>query len=353
MLLICACFIGMDSITQAALGGLMGELVLGRKLGYKGMLWGILFGTLPDLDVFMAPFLTEAEEMRNHRGLSHSLLAIVLMPFLFGPLLGKLHSEVHWSRAVWFVFLAWSTHVLIDCFNTYGTQVFEPFSDKRVMFGNMSIVDPLFSLPLVVTLIVARRLHYLAMRRRLWAWCCTGWLVCYAGLSFGVKIWVDRWFEQELVASGVAVEKSMSGPSLGNIFLWRCVAEADGKYYVAYRSIFDGDRPSSMVVLDANQELLNELKGEPHVDSIVWFCQGWHAVIPNGKGTFGIVDMRLGEITTEEYKAPVFSWVVDRETMSGGAFRGLVSPMNALIYQGKRIIGRAPNWASSQWVWLK
>ena len=31
----------MDSVTQAVLGGVVGELVLGRKIGGKGMVWGL------------------------------------------------------------------------------------------------------------------------------------------------------------------------------------------------------------------------------------------------------------------------------------------------------------------------
>jgi inner membrane protein len=63
----------MDSITQAALGALCGELVLGKKLGNKGILWGLLFGTLPDLDIIAYPFLTASEQLGWHRGISHSI----------------------------------------------------------------------------------------------------------------------------------------------------------------------------------------------------------------------------------------------------------------------------------------
>jgi len=43
----------MDSISQIALGAGVGELVLGKKIGNKAILFGAIAGTIPDLDVFV------------------------------------------------------------------------------------------------------------------------------------------------------------------------------------------------------------------------------------------------------------------------------------------------------------
>ena len=147
----------MDSITQAALGALCGEMVLGRQLGYKGALWGLLFGTLPDLDIIAYGFLSFSEQLLWHRGVSHSLLAMVVGAFLFGWLLKWIHRERNMSylRFFTFVFLTWSTHVLIDCFNTYGTQIMEPFHSTRYSISNIAIVDLFFLVPLLLGLFLA------------------------------------------------------------------------------------------------------------------------------------------------------------------------------------------------------
>ncbi len=138
----------MDSITQTALGGLCGELLLRKQLGWKSAAWGIFFGTLPDLDIAIAPFVDSMDWLHTHRSLSHSLFLMLLISPLFGWLLSKLHENVSYARAASFVLLAWATHILIDCFNNYGTQVFEPFSNYRVALNNMSIIDPLFTIPI-------------------------------------------------------------------------------------------------------------------------------------------------------------------------------------------------------------
>ena len=71
-----------DSITQAVLGSAMGALVLGRKLGRPAVGWGLLFGTLPDLDAVLLPFFDTVWDLRIHRGFSHSLLVMVLVSLL-------------------------------------------------------------------------------------------------------------------------------------------------------------------------------------------------------------------------------------------------------------------------------
>ena len=78
----------MDSVTQAVLGGVVGELVLGRKIGGKGMIWGLVFGTLPDLDILFYPWLDQVEELRWHRGISHSILVMVVAAFVFCEAIG-------------------------------------------------------------------------------------------------------------------------------------------------------------------------------------------------------------------------------------------------------------------------
>jgi inner membrane protein len=42
----------MDSLTPVVLGGAIRELVAGRKMGNRIVLWGAIAGTFPDLVVF-------------------------------------------------------------------------------------------------------------------------------------------------------------------------------------------------------------------------------------------------------------------------------------------------------------
>src|SRR5688572_29560315 len=101
-----------DSITQAALGAAVGEMMLGKRLGNRALAWGALFGTLPDLDVLVSGLFGTATNLWWHRGPSHSLLVMIAASWFLAPRLAKLwkRDKITKARAGWFVFAAWSTH---------------------------------------------------------------------------------------------------------------------------------------------------------------------------------------------------------------------------------------------------
>ena len=75
----------MDSLTQIVLGAAVGELVLGRKVGNKAILWGAIAGTIPDLDVLNRSFFDDLRANELHRGITHSILVSAVM----APLVGR------------------------------------------------------------------------------------------------------------------------------------------------------------------------------------------------------------------------------------------------------------------------
>ncbi len=77
----------MDSLTQITLGAAVGELVAGKKLGNRAMLWGAVAGTIPDLDVIIGSiFMDDLSSLAFHRGFMHSFtfafLFSICMTFL-------------------------------------------------------------------------------------------------------------------------------------------------------------------------------------------------------------------------------------------------------------------------------
>ena len=79
----------MDSLTQITLGAACGELVLGKKIGNRAMLWGAIGGTIPDLDVLANFFMSEMGALAFHRGITHSFFFAFTTPFIFGWLTYK------------------------------------------------------------------------------------------------------------------------------------------------------------------------------------------------------------------------------------------------------------------------
>ncbi|MEN8694525.1 MAG: metal-dependent hydrolase [Akkermansiaceae bacterium] len=321
----------MDSITQAALGGVVGELVLGRKLGWRGMAWGLFFGTLPDLDILVSPFLDEVTRLKWHRGISHSILLMFVGAFVFSKPLSWLHRERELStiRAAWFVFLAWSTHVLIDVFTTYGTQILEPFSDTRVSLNNMSIIDPLFTLPLLVcVLITCARVqwnvirwikHRFASGHRPEELVFTGrsarialTLSClYALFSFGMKLRATKVFEARMIAELPKAELVQVAPSMGNTILWRGLAETDKGYWVLHWSPLDQEQ-GKWDFYPKYETLTEHLRDEPIYQGIDWFSRGYWVARRFPTGEIQMADMRYGAFRNLKTgrQEPMFQWVL-------------------------------------------
>lgn len=72
----------MDSLTHIVLGAAIGEVVLGKKIGNRALIWGAIGETIPDLDVLGNFFLNPTEALAFHRGITHSILFAVIAPLI-------------------------------------------------------------------------------------------------------------------------------------------------------------------------------------------------------------------------------------------------------------------------------
>ena len=89
----------MDSLTHLVLGAAIGELVLGKKIGNRALIWGAIGETIPDLDVFGNFFLDPIDSLGFHRGFTHSILFSLIAPLIFAGLVYKLyHTDKHKSK---------------------------------------------------------------------------------------------------------------------------------------------------------------------------------------------------------------------------------------------------------------
>ncbi|TAG10190.1 MAG: metal-dependent hydrolase [Verrucomicrobia bacterium] len=289
----------MDSLTQATLGAAIGEWVLGKRLGNRALLWGALFGTLPDLDVMIAPLLGNATNLWWHRGPSHSLLVMIAASCALAPCLAKLwkREKISKSHAGWFVFAVWSTHVLIDCFTVYGTSVLWPFSSHRVGFNHLFIIDFFFTLPMLVALIwlaFLKSKNQLAMRRKLNAWG-LGLASAYALLSVGMKFVASAGFEADLARRGVKFERRMEAPTPFNIILWRSVVDRGDEFWVGYRSIFEShETPVRWTIYPKDAAALDGMADLKETRIVKWFADGWWIARAHDQGAW-IGDLRFGE----------------------------------------------------------
>lgn len=233
----------MDSLTQIVLGASVGEAVLGKKVGNRAPLWGAIAGTIPDLDVIANVWQSEYAALLTHRTFTHSLLFCLIASPIMGLLIYKLYRgrQASWKGWSWLSFWAFSTHILLDCGTTWGTMVFYPFSEYRVAFNNVSVVDPLYTLPFLTLLLVAI-LHRDPKARQRWNALALILSSAYMLFTFANKATVNHLVEETLHEGGLGTVRYSTYPTFMNNFLWYVTVDAGNKYYTGYYSVAGEDK---------------------------------------------------------------------------------------------------------------
>ncbi len=269
----------MDSVTQFVLGAAVGEAVLGRKVGNKAALWGGIAATLPDLDVFI-PLGGAVEDFTYHRSASHSLFVLAILTPVMVWLINKIHPALREFRNRWMlmIYLVFATHVLLDSLTAYGTQIFWPVSTTPVSWSTVFIIDPLYTLPLLIGVIAALVMTRESDRGHLlnrFGLVVSSTYLCW---TVAAKIMVDHHFTDELQAQNINYQKVFTTPAPFNSLLWRAVVTDEKGYYEAYYSVFDSGGQIRFQHYASNNELLDGIEDYWPVQRLQWFSRGFYAV---------------------------------------------------------------------------
>ena len=286
----------MDSLTQITLGAAIGTAVLGRRIGYRAALWGGLCGTLPDLDVFV-PFDDPVAEFTYHRSFSHSLFVLTALTPLLVWLVIKIHPQTSTYRKRWFwlVWLVLITHILLDSLTIYGTQIFWPLLTTPVGMGSIFIIDPLYTLPLLIGVVCAlclRREHNPARGAKFNIW---GLIIstCYLGWGLGAQHIVTDRAQATLAAQNINYQRLLVTPGPFNTLLWRIVAHNDERYYEGYYSLLDRQPTIRFSEYTSQESLLEPLAAHWPVQRLRWFSKGFYKVHRQDDNVV-ISDIRMG-----------------------------------------------------------
>jgi inner membrane protein len=283
----------MDSLSQAALGAAIGVAVMGRRTKpWKAALIGAVAGTLPDLD----SFYDHGDPISNmvfHRAESHALfwqtLASVPIAALVAAAMREMKLFKWWWLTIW---LALTTHALLDWTTVYGTQLFLPFTNTPYGLGSMFIIDPLYTVPLLIGIIVALSLRNV----RGWRWNVAGLVLstAYLGWSALAQYHVTGVAQESLRAQGHQVERLLVTPTALNTVLWRVLALTPQGYVEGYHSILDRDRTIAFEAFTRGEELYAQLRGNLFVERIARFSRGFFKMSEQD-GRAVITDLRMGQ----------------------------------------------------------
>jgi inner membrane protein len=191
------------------------------------------------------------------------------------------------------LWLALFTHPLLDLMTVYGTQVWQPLSDEAYGLGSMFIIDPLYSLPLLLGLIVAAvaRGHTWGLRAN-----ALGLLVStvYLAWSALAQASVADHARQSLAAAGLPSAQLLVTPAPLQTQVWRVVALDGDRYHEGYYALRDQGRPIRFRAFDRGGHLLARHAGHVQVQRLQRFADGFVAMRQEGADLW-ITDLRMGQ----------------------------------------------------------
>jgi len=217
----------MDPLSQASIGAAAAQ-ALSRRTNLRTALWvGALGGFLPDADILIRSSEDPLLSLEYHRHFTHAL-AFIPVGGLIAAGIGKLLTRGRRTiRELWLpAALGWATHGLLDSCTSYGTYLLWPFSDVRVAWHTVSIVDLLFTLPVLLGVILALKRKNRTLGRAAFAWgilyLCFGAIQRDRAAAAYTKVIQDR---------GHTATRMEVKPSIGNNILFRAFYIHEGTFY--------------------------------------------------------------------------------------------------------------------------
>jgi inner membrane protein len=282
----------MDSLTQIALGASVAVAVMGRRTAvWKAALWGGVAGTLPDLDAL----IDHGDAVLNmvlHRAETHALFYLLLASGPLGWLIARLHGESPLWRRWWLAMaLVLVTHALLDAMTVYGTQLLLPFTDNAYGVGSVFIIDPAYTLPLLVGVVWALAWPHSGARANRLALALS---TVYLGLSVLVQGWVSDHARASLAQAGLAHERLLVTPAPFSTVLWRVVAVDGAQYHEGYYALLDRGRPMAFRSHDRGAGVLDAQQHHPQVQRIARFSDGFYR-LREDRGMLRLTDLRMGQ----------------------------------------------------------
>lgn len=261
------------------------------------MLLGAGLGTLPDLDVFI-DFGGAIENFTYHRGFSHSLFVLAPFSVLLWLTLRRWWSPVQDDPLRWLaaISLALLTHPLLDAHTAYGTQLFWPLTVPPASWATLFIIDPLYTLPLLVGVLLATFLPG-------GSWSGTALRVglvlstLYIGWSWAAQSMVRHNAETALTELQLQDAELFITPTPFNTLLWRVVVQTDEGHLEGFDSLVLGEGTMQFEKYASDTQALEGASDLWSVQRLRWFAQDFvKATVENDR--LIISDLRMGQEPT-------------------------------------------------------
>jgi inner membrane protein len=280
----------MDPITQGTLGAVYAQSVAKKEEIFCAFLIGALAGMAPDLDILIRSASDPMLYFRFHRHFTHSLAFIPIGAFIVSCFLHLIYfrKKLSFKENYFYSITGYATHGLLDACTSYGTLLFWPFSDFRFAWNNVSIIDPLFTLPLIGFI-------FFTIKKR-------NPRISFFGIAYSIfYLSLGLYQNHRALEAGKVLAQSrghefsriVARPSFANLYLWKVVYEFEGYFYVdaiavgRVQKVFEGDKIQK---LDLARDFPAIQAGSVQYQDIMefkWFSDDYLVVHPYDPAVIG------------------------------------------------------------------
>jgi inner membrane protein len=288
----------MDPLTHGLLGATIGVAAFGRRLGWRGVAAGAVVSMAPDLDVVMNASGPMGEWL-YHRGMTHSLWFAPVVGAALGFAVGARREGPARDRRSWTLLfvLALLSHPLLDWCTSYGTQLLAPFSARRFALDAVAIIDPAYSLLLLLPLLVAAGWGVRSRGASLTGGAALLLATAYLGYGLALNRVAEDRARAELAAEGMGAAEVRAYPTLLQLYLRRIVARDGDRVRVGWLSLWSPRKVAWQDFASAHDRLVEAARETEEGRILEWFAMGQTAAALYASATGTVVeidDLRYG-----------------------------------------------------------
>ena len=215
----------MDLLTHGLVGAALAHSAAAPREARLAACVGFTSGLLADADALVDSASDPLLVLEYHRHFTHALLFVPVGALVAAAILWPLlRKRMAFGRVYLYAFCGYALAGLLDACTSYGTHLLWPFTEARTAWSIISVIDPIFTLLMAVTLAIA------IVKRRA--------SVARVGLALAagyLAIGLLQHERAEAAARSLAQERShqperlLVKPAFGNIVLWRSLYVVEGR----------------------------------------------------------------------------------------------------------------------------
>lgn len=291
----------MDPFTQGIVGVTASQSISHKRHFLVATVIGLLAGLAPDLDIFIKSDKDPLMFLEFHRHFTHSLLFIplgsLICAVVFYIAFAK-NYELSFKHTYTYSFIGYATHGIIDSFTSYGTQLYWPFSNERVAWNSISVIDPLFTIPIAIFVFFA-----VLSKNKVYTFTALSWIIMYQSVAFYQQHRAENIMNEYAQRNYINVQDIVIKPSFGNIIVWKVIYTTKDKYYVdAVRlgkdiKIFPGKTIEKLNIENDLKWLDIESQQAKDLEKFKWFSNNYLGIDKNNRNI--VYDIRFSSLPNE------------------------------------------------------